>query len=114
VQAARIAERTPWNAARLDGPAQLLAGSDFPEGVEVFLQELLRSFVGPIQGDTRIDGELSLAMVVDVFDVDSDISQIFRFLVFRRIEAERENDQNEDDRDCAHRFVQLQNGNDGE
>src|SRR5882757_3698580 len=30
------------------------------------------------------------------------ISEIFRFLVFRRIEAEQENDQSEDDRDCAH------------
>ena len=30
------------------------------------------------------------------------ISEIFRFLVFRRIETEQENDQNEDDRDCAH------------
>ncbi len=38
--------------ARLGGQALLLAGSDFPECVEVFLQELLRSFVGPIQGDT--------------------------------------------------------------
>src|SRR6266480_4134824 len=32
----------------------------------------------------------------------TDISEIFRFLVFRRIEAEQENDQSEDDRDCAH------------
>src|SRR5437773_11637033 len=32
----------------------------------------------------------------------TDISEIFRFLVFRRIEAEQENDQYEDDRDCAH------------
>ena len=30
------------------------------------------------------------------------ISGIFGFLVFRRIEAEQENDQSEDDRDCAH------------
>ncbi len=52
IRMARIAERATWNAARLNGQALLLAGSDFAECVEVFLQELLRSFVGPIQGDT--------------------------------------------------------------
>ena len=41
----------------------------------MFLQELLRSFVGPIQADTRIDGELSLAMIVDIFNLDSDCSE---------------------------------------
>lgn len=30
------------------------------------------------------------------------ISEVFSFLVFRRVEAEQENDQSEDDRDCAH------------
>ena len=39
------------NAARLDGQALLLAGSDFPERVEVFLQESLRALIGPIQAD---------------------------------------------------------------
>ena len=61
--------------ARLDGQALLLAGSDLPECVEVFLQELLRSLIGPIQADTRIDGELSLAMIVDVFDVNGNCSE---------------------------------------
>ena len=37
---------------RLDGEALFPAGSEFPQRVKVFLQELLRSFVGPIQGDT--------------------------------------------------------------
>ena len=41
----------------------------------MLLQELLRSFVGPIQADTRIDSELSLAMIVNVFDVDSYCSE---------------------------------------
>jgi len=36
---ARIAERAPWNAARLDGQALFPAGSDFPERVDVFLLE---------------------------------------------------------------------------
>jgi hypothetical protein len=50
--AARIAERAPWNAARLDGQALFPAGSDFLERVEVFLQEPLSAFIGPIQADT--------------------------------------------------------------
>jgi len=52
VQAARIAERTPWNVARLDGQALFAAGSDFAQCVEVFLQEPLSAFIGPIQADT--------------------------------------------------------------
>jgi hypothetical protein len=70
-----MAERVPWNAARIDGQALFPAGSDFPQRIKVFLQELLRSFVSPIQADTRIDGELSLSMIVDVFNVDSYCSE---------------------------------------
>ena len=52
VQAARIAERAPWNAAGLYGQALFLAGSDFPERAKVFLHESLRALIGPIQIET--------------------------------------------------------------
>src|SRR4029077_9953759 len=48
----RIAERAPWNAARLEGQALFPAGSDFPERVKVFLHESLRALIRPIQADT--------------------------------------------------------------
>ena len=75
MQAARIAERAGWNAVRLDGQALFAAGSDVPERVKVFLHESLRTLIGPIQADTRIDGEVSLPMIVDVFNVDSYCSE---------------------------------------
>jgi hypothetical protein len=48
----RIAERATWNVARLDGQALFPAGSDFAQCAEVFLQEPLSAFMGPIQADT--------------------------------------------------------------
>ena len=38
--------------SRLDGQALFLAGSDLAQCVEVFLQEPLSAFIGPIQADT--------------------------------------------------------------
>jgi hypothetical protein len=37
MQAARIAERAPWNVGRLDGQALFPDGSDFPERVDMFM-----------------------------------------------------------------------------
>jgi hypothetical protein len=87
VQATRIAERAPWNAARLDGQALFPAGSDFPEHVDVFSQ----------------------AMIVDAFNVDSHRGQ--RRCTEHRLWTTRARPRAETPRiAAAHRFAEVSLG----